>query len=58
MWFDMTRSNILFGSLDVCIPDKIDDGTTAKAARSSALLFARLKDTKRLLPRGSCRASD
>ena len=26
----MTRSNIHFGSLDVCIPDKIDDGTTAK----------------------------
>ena len=26
----MTRIDIPFGSLDVCIPYKIDDGTTAK----------------------------
>jgi hypothetical protein len=28
--FDIIRSNIPFGSLDVCVPNKIDDGTTAK----------------------------
>ena len=49
----MTRSNIPFGSLDVCIPDKIDDGTTAKAAHLSALLFARLKLTPRLPAEGA-----
>ena len=35
VWFDMTRSDIPFGSLNVCIPDKIDDGTAEKAVRLS-----------------------
>ena len=51
--FDITRSNIPFGSLDICVPNKIDDGTTAKAAHPSALLFARLKLTRRLPAEGA-----
>ena len=45
--FDINRSNIPFGSLDVCVPNKIDDGTTAKAAHpswSKNLLFERRGD--------------
>ena len=47
--FDINRSNIPFGSLDICVPNKIDDGTTAKAARPSwikNLLFERRGDLR------------
>ena len=32
---DINRDNIPFGSLNVCIPDKIDDETMAKSVRLS-----------------------
>ena len=51
--FDMIRSNIPFRRFDVCIPDKIDDGTTAKSVRSSA------DDTRKLyqIGRGASRSA-